>query len=86
MFPKGAAAGTDQGARTLKRHPEHILEVNAELEKMGVKVLHQYAAPRSNSTRVDRSVVETLAAMPAEELIGTLKWRSRRRPVGSSAR
>ena len=34
---------TDQGARTVKENPGHILEVNAELEAMGLTVLHQYA-------------------------------------------
>lgn len=34
---------TDHGARTIKEQPEHILEVNGELAKMGVKVLHQFA-------------------------------------------
>jgi len=34
---------TDQGARTVKEHPEHITEVNDQLASMGVKVLHQFA-------------------------------------------
>jgi uncharacterized protein with GYD domain len=34
---------TDQGARTVKEHPDHILEVNNELAAMGVKVLQQFA-------------------------------------------
>ena len=33
---------TDSGAKTLKSRPDRIKEVNAELEKMGVKVLEQY--------------------------------------------
>ncbi|MHA1606559.1 MAG: GYD domain-containing protein [Candidatus Freyarchaeota archaeon] len=33
---------TDEGAKTLKKNPGRIKEVNAELEKMGVKVLEQY--------------------------------------------
>lgn len=33
---------TDEGAKTLKENPERSREVNAELEKMGVKVLEQY--------------------------------------------
>ncbi len=33
---------TDEGAKTLKERPERIKEVNAELEKMGVKVLEQF--------------------------------------------
>ncbi|MCX8152237.1 MAG: GYD domain-containing protein [Archaeoglobaceae archaeon] len=34
---------TDEGAETLKRRPERLKEVNQELEKMGVKVIEQYA-------------------------------------------
>jgi uncharacterized protein with GYD domain len=34
---------TDDGAQTLMHEPERILEVNAELESMGVRVLSQYA-------------------------------------------
>ncbi|MDQ3467738.1 MAG: GYD domain-containing protein [Chloroflexota bacterium] len=34
---------TDEGASTIKSDPNRITEVNQELEKMGVKVLSQYA-------------------------------------------
>jgi uncharacterized protein with GYD domain len=34
---------TDDGRKTIKEHPERILEVNKELEKMGIKVKEQYA-------------------------------------------
>lgn len=34
---------TDNGRKTIKEHPERILEVNRELEKMGIKVKDQYA-------------------------------------------
>ncbi|MBC7109825.1 MAG: GYD domain-containing protein [Archaeoglobi archaeon] len=34
---------TDEGAETLKEKPERVKEVNEELERMGVKVLQQYA-------------------------------------------
>lgn len=34
---------TDEGARTLKKNPERIKEVNDELKKMGVNVIEQYA-------------------------------------------
>ena len=34
---------TDEGAKTLTKHPNRISEVNKELEAMGVKVLCQYA-------------------------------------------
>jgi len=34
---------TDEGRKTVKMRPERIKEVNTELEKMGAKVLAQYA-------------------------------------------
>ncbi len=34
---------TDEGRKTIKDNPKRILEVNKELEKMGVKVKEQYA-------------------------------------------
>ena len=34
---------TDEGRRTIKQKPDRILEVNKEIEAMGVKVLKQYA-------------------------------------------
>ncbi len=34
---------TDEGAKTLKKNPGRVKEVNAELKEMGVKVLDQYA-------------------------------------------
>jgi len=34
---------TDEGRKTLKDNPKRILEVNKELEKMGIKVKEQYA-------------------------------------------
>lgn len=34
---------TDEGRKTIKMRPERIKEVNREIEKMGVKVLQQYA-------------------------------------------
>ena len=33
---------TDDGAKTLKKNPERVKEVNEELERMGVKVIQQY--------------------------------------------
>ena len=33
---------TDEGAKTLKKNPGRIKEVNAELKDMGVNVLDQY--------------------------------------------
>ena len=34
---------TDEGAKTIKKNPGRIKEVNAEIEKLGVRVLAQYA-------------------------------------------
>lgn len=34
---------TDEGRKTIKKHPERIEEVNMEIENMGAKVLAQYA-------------------------------------------
>lgn len=34
---------TDEGRKTIKQKPERILEVNKELESMGVKVHKQFA-------------------------------------------
>ncbi|MDH5203359.1 MAG: GYD domain-containing protein [Nitrospirota bacterium] len=34
---------TDEGRKTIKENPKRILEVNKELEKVGIKVREQYA-------------------------------------------
>lgn len=34
---------TNEGRKTIKNHPERIKEVDQEIEKMGAKVLAQYA-------------------------------------------
>ena len=34
---------THEGRKTIKKHPERIEEVDAEMAKMGAKVLAQYA-------------------------------------------
>jgi len=34
---------TDEGRKTIKNNPERIKEVNKEIEKMGAKVIAQYA-------------------------------------------
>lgn len=34
---------TDEGRRTIKQKPKRMLEVNKEIEAMGVKVKEQYA-------------------------------------------
>jgi len=35
---------TDEGRKTIQKNPGRIQEVNKEIEKMGVKVVSQYAA------------------------------------------
>ena len=34
---------TDEGRKTIKERPERIIEVNKEVEAMGVKIICQYA-------------------------------------------
>ncbi len=34
---------TDEGRKTIKANPQRIIEVNKEVESMGVKILSQYA-------------------------------------------
>ncbi len=34
---------TDEGRRTLKENPKRLIEVNKEVEAMGVKIIAQYA-------------------------------------------
>lgn len=34
---------TDEGRKTLKKNPERIHEVNEEIQKMGIRILNQYA-------------------------------------------
>jgi uncharacterized protein with GYD domain len=34
---------TDEGRRTIKQKPERIIEVNREIEAMGIKIHKQYA-------------------------------------------
>jgi uncharacterized protein with GYD domain len=34
---------TDEGAKTIKKNPGRIQEVNTELERLGVRVMAQYA-------------------------------------------
>lgn len=34
---------TAEGRKTLKERPERLKEVNKEIERMGAKVVHQYA-------------------------------------------
>lgn len=84
---------TDQGAGTVRSNPERILEVDSQLDSMGVKVLQQYAVlgrydfvnivEAPDIMTVARAAlelaargsvrIETMAAMPVEDLIGGLK-------------
>jgi uncharacterized protein with GYD domain len=34
---------TDQGLQTLRSHPERLKAVNADVEELGARVLHQWA-------------------------------------------
>jgi uncharacterized protein with GYD domain len=59
---------TDEGAKTLKKNPGRVKEVNAELNDMGVNVLDQYAVlgnfdfltivEADDETTIARAVVE----------------------------
>ena len=59
---------TDEGAKTLKKNPGRVKEVNAELKDMGVNVLDQYAvlgnfdfvtiAEADDETTIAKAVVE----------------------------
>ena len=59
---------TDEGWKTIKDKPERIKEVNRELEKYGVKVLHQYATlgPYDFVNIVDAPDNKTIAKISIE--------------------
>lgn len=87
------SALTDEGAKTIKNHPQRIMEVNKEIERLGAKVVAQYATlgiydfvsiveARDNAAiaRVSAELgargsvkLTTLAAIPVEEFIASLK-------------
>ncbi len=62
---------TDEGAKTLKKNPGRVKEVNAELKDMGLNVLDQYAVlgnfdflsivEADDETTITRAVVELLS-------------------------
>ena len=62
---------TDEGAKTLKKNPGRVKEVNAELKDMGLNVLDQYAVlgnfdflsivEANDETTITRAVVELLS-------------------------
>jgi len=59
---------TDEGRRTIKDKPKRILEVNKELEKMGIKVKEQYAllGPYDFVSIVEARDNETILKMSVE--------------------
>ncbi len=59
---------TDEGRKTLKKHPERINEVNREIEAMGIKVTGQYAVlgPYDFVTVLDAPNNEAVLKMSVE--------------------
>jgi uncharacterized protein with GYD domain len=59
---------TDEGAKTIKRNPARIKEVNSELRSLGVTVLAQYATlgPYDFVNIVEGPDTETMARVSAE--------------------
>ncbi len=59
---------TSQGARTLKSKPQRIKEVNEEIEKMGAKIISQYAVlgPYDFITILEAPDNETVARISLE--------------------
>jgi uncharacterized protein with GYD domain len=59
---------TDEGAKTIKQNPGRIKEVNAELEKLGVRVAAQYATlgPYDFVNVVEAADNMTIARVSAE--------------------
>ncbi len=59
---------TDDGMETLHEHPERIKEVNREIERFGVKVLHQWAVlgPYDFVNIVEAPDNETIARVSVE--------------------
>ena len=59
---------TDEGAKTIKKNPGRIKEVNKELEAMGVRVIAQYAVlgPYDFINIVEGPDNETMARVSAD--------------------
>lgn len=64
----GLSTLTDEGRKTIKEKPNRILEVNKELEKMGVKVKQQFAVlgPYDFVTIVEAPDNKTVMKMSVE--------------------
>ncbi|MDP2840948.1 MAG: GYD domain-containing protein [Candidatus Methanoperedens sp.] len=61
---------TDEGAKTLKKNPGRVKEVNAELKEMGVNVLDQYVVlgnfdfltiVEDDETKITKAIVEMIS-------------------------
>ncbi len=59
---------TDEGRKTIKQKPERILEVDKEIEGMGVKINQQYAVlgPYDFVNIVEAPNIETVMKMSVE--------------------
>jgi uncharacterized protein with GYD domain len=59
---------TDEGRKTIKNNPERIKEVDKEVERMGAKVLAQYAVigPYDFVTILEASNNEAIARVSVE--------------------
>jgi len=59
---------TDDGAKAIRKNPNRIKEVNKEIEKLGVKVMAQYAVlgPYDFVNIVEASDNATVARVSAE--------------------
>lgn len=59
---------TDEGRKTLKKHPDRIKEVNKEVEAMGVRIIAQYAVlgPYDFINIVEAPDNETIARVSME--------------------
>jgi uncharacterized protein with GYD domain len=59
---------TDDGAETIRDNPERIKEVNAELQQLGVRVMHQWAVlgPYDFVNVVEAPDTQTIARVSAE--------------------
>lgn len=67
---------TDEGAKTIKKNPDRIKEVNKEIEALGAKVKEQYAVlgPFDFVNIVEAPDNETVAHISAELAArGTIK-------------